>query len=127
MMKNSSYAVSFPAARRGIFTVGALPQPGSRSVDASRRSGPRLGRNQGAQAHQIVDRLGEGEHPAHGLPPAMSELAHEANHLVPAEDLLHPFALPLTDGVAGMPRRPSVDRTVLAPRMHIGTDVGGDV
>src|SRR5258708_25571537 len=115
-MKNSSYAVRFPATRCVTCQVGALLQPGSRSVDASPPSGARLGRNQGAQAHQIVDGIGKGEHPAHGLPPAMPELAHEADHFVPAEDLLHPFALPLTDAIAGMPRRPSVDRPAAAPR-----------
>src|SRR5207249_12028485 len=64
---------------------------------------------------------------AHGLPPAMPELTHEADHLVPAKDLLHAFALALADLVARMPRRPPVDRTPLAPRMHVGTDVGRHV
>src|SRR5881296_1310576 len=113
MLKNSSYAISFLTGRLVTSRVRALAQPGGRSADASRASGGRLGRDQGAQAQQIVHGIGEGEDPADGLPPPMPELAHQADHLVPAKDLLHTFALPLTDSVAGMPRRPPVDGTAL--------------
>src|SRR5712692_1347470 len=122
-MKNSGYAVRFPAARCATVRVGALPQPGSDSVDTSRPSGARRGHDQGAQADQIVGRRGEGEHPAHGRSPAMPELAPEPDHLAPAKDFLHPFTFPLTHRVAGVPRRPSVDGALVALRMYVGTEV----
>jgi hypothetical protein len=68
MLKDLRYALGIPAARPRSLRVGARAQPHV-------RSGAHLRRNHSANSHQIVDGIGEGEHPAHGVPPAIAELA----------------------------------------------------
>ena len=66
-----------------------------------------------AHSHQVVDRQGEGEHPLDSSHSAVTGLAQTGDGLEPAEDLFDPFALLLTDGVAGW-------RVVRASRMLVG-------
>ena len=61
---------------------------------------------------QVVCRQGEGEHPTDTVLAPVLRLPHLPHCLEPAEDLLDPFALPLTDLVSIMPRRSSVDHAV---------------
>lgn len=67
--------------------------------------GTRSGRHrgEGAQAHQVVDGGGEGEHPAHARSSSVTGLPHQPHGLQPAEDLLHPFPAGLAHRVAGVP------------------------
>jgi hypothetical protein len=105
MLKTLRYELGFPAARRRSPHVGAWAQPRVRSGAAGARpSGAHLRDQQSANEHRIVEGVGEGEHPAHGLPPGIAELARDTDRSVPTEDFLHPFALPLTEGVAGTPQ-----------------------
>jgi hypothetical protein len=103
MLKNLRYAFGLPAARPRSLRVGAWAQPRVRSGAAGARpSGAHPRSHRSANAHQIVDGIGEAEHPARGLPPA-----READHYCPQPKIsLHPFALRLTERVAGMPRWP---------------------
>src|SRR6516165_3966308 len=64
-----------------------------------------------AYADQVVRGDREREHPLDPLLTAMPQLAESAHRLQPSEDLFNALALPLTDGVARMPRRAAVDRT----------------
>jgi len=50
----------------------------------------------------------------------MPQLSHPSDRLHQAEDFLHPFALLLADRVAGMPCRPSVNRTLAGPYCFAG-------
>ena len=59
-------------------------------------------RRQVADAHQIVRRGGEGEHPAHPVLASVSSLPEIPHGFHPAEDFLHPFSQALTDGVPRM-------------------------
>src|SRR5688572_21660583 len=61
--------------------------------------------------HQVVGGRGKGEHPSYPSQATMSRLAHQPYGLDPAEDLFHPFALALAEGVARVPRRTAIDRT----------------
>jgi hypothetical protein len=69
-----------------------------------------------AHSHQIVNCQGQTEHPIDSRHSAMASLAQSADGLDPAEDLFHPFALTLTDGVPRMPSGALVDDTGLLPR-----------
>src|SRR5206468_7671704 len=62
-------------------------------------------------AHQVVDRQAEHEHPADAPPTAVARLPHQSDRLEPAEDLFDPLALLLTHLVAGVARGASIDRT----------------
>src|SRR5205809_980855 len=68
---------------------------------------------QRAHADQVVRRRGEEKLPVHAGPATMTELAKSADGLHPPEDLFDAFAHALTDGVAGVPRRPAVERAAL--------------
>ena len=55
----------------------------------------------------------------------MAEFPEPAHRLHPAEALFDTFAVPLTDRIAGMPRRAPIDRTPAAG--GVGGHVRGDV
>jgi hypothetical protein len=82
--------------------------------------------------NQVVHGQGKGEHPAHAPHAAMARLTKQADGLGPAEDLFHPFALLLTDRIAGMARRPLIDGTATVGGVlgHVRRDLlraqGGD-
>jgi hypothetical protein len=65
---------------------------------------------QRAHAHQVVRRRGEEKLPVHAGTPAMTEFAEAAHRFHPAEDFFDAFTDALTTVVAGVPRRPSVQR-----------------
>jgi hypothetical protein len=65
-----------------------------------------------ADSHQVVNRQRKGEHPADPRDAAMASLAQASNGLEPTEDLFDPFALALTNRVAGMARGACVDSAV---------------
>src|SRR5512145_1742974 len=83
-------------------------RPEGGPADATPRSscGPR---EQCAQPDQVVGCPGEGHDPVDELSPAVPQLPQAADGFHPAEDLLDQFPLPLTDGVARMPRSAGVD------------------
>jgi hypothetical protein len=64
-----------------------------------------------AKSDQIVDRRCKGEHPADPFEAAISGLARQTHRLDPAKDLFHPLALSLTDGVARVPSRATINGT----------------
>src|SRR5262245_19772809 len=64
-----------------------------------------------AQADQVVDGQGEGEHPVHPPRAPAPSLAQPADRLEPAEDLLHALASPLCHRIARVAGGPSVDVT----------------
>jgi hypothetical protein len=86
--------------------------------------GPDLHRwNCGSQvshAHQIVGGAGEGKYPVHFVHPAMPNLSHERDRLQPAEAFFDPFPLPLTDGVARVPRGAAINRAAPASFQVLG-------
>src|SRR5947199_9958179 len=61
-------------------------------------------------AHQVVDRQAEDEHPPDAPAAAMARLPKQADGLEPAEDLFDPLALLLTHLVAGVARGAPIDR-----------------
>src|SRR5271169_4064487 len=69
------------------------------------------GREQIADADQVVGRRSERKHPADSIDSAVAQLVQKADRLLPAEDLFHALARPLTDGVPGVPGRAPIDRT----------------
>src|SRR5579884_1446693 len=85
-----------------------LPFPPS-----SRDTSPSCDSRQIADPDEIVHGAGEDEHPADPVGATMTQLPHQAHRFQPAEDLFHPFARPLADLVAWVPRRPPVDRAAL--------------
>src|SRR5438876_8758433 len=68
-----------------------------------------LHRHQLPHSHQVVSRSRKDKDPVHECGAAMAQLAQQADRLQPAEDLLNPFALLLTNLIAGMTRGASVD------------------
>src|SRR5271168_2967177 len=58
-----------------------------------------------AHPHQVVGGGREGKHPTDPVGTTMPGLAQTADGLDPTEDLFHPFALDLTDGVTQIVRR----------------------
>ena len=89
---------------------------------AAGRCGPsRRGPHQRPQADQIVDGGHEEELPFDFRGAAMAELPQAADGLHPPKHFFDAFAMPLAEGVAGMPRRPLIDRTAGALR-----DMRGD-
>src|SRR5215510_6520253 len=74
------------------------------------------------QSHQIVDRHGEGKHPADAVAAAMLRLAQQADRLKPAEHFLDPLAEPLAHRVAGVARGARVKGGTLLLR-HVWRDV----
>src|SRR4029453_9951074 len=109
--KENAQTVRTPAWR---VPAGRVPPPASlisrRSTNVSRWHGkqePTSGAWRSCRAcqvanpNQVVHRQGEGEHPPHTPHAAMAGLAKQAEGLGPAEDLCNPFALLLTDAIAG--------------------------
>ena len=78
-----------------------------------------------AYPHQVVDRRGEGEQPADPPHPTEFDLPQLPHCLQPAEDLFDPFALLLTNRVAGVPRVPAINGTRPPRRVlgHTGRDL----
>src|SRR5437762_3359250 len=66
------------------------------------------GRLERAHADHVVRGSGEEKLPVHAGPSPMAEFAEPADRLDPAKDFFDAFACALTDGVAGVPRRPSI-------------------
>ena len=69
-------------------------------------------RQEVADPHQVVGGGSEGEHPTDPVNTSMPGLAQAADGLHPTEDLFHPFALDLTDGVTRMAGGAAVDGAV---------------
>src|ERR1700747_3812072 len=63
-----------------------------------------------SHAHQMVGRAGEGEDTVHTANSTMPQLTHQCNCLQPAEAFFDSLPLSLADGIAGVPRRASIDR-----------------
>src|SRR5882762_92876 len=118
-------------ARGGVPIVGSDGQrgpggpatgsvgPGGAIAAASCHRDPEI-----AQPDQVVERRREDEQPAHSGDAAVARLAKQGDRLQPAKDFLDPFAPPLTEPVAGMPRGPAIDGT--APPARVLRDVGGE-
>src|SRR3990170_6152630 len=81
-----------------------------RSTSPSFRSCHRL-RLQPLQPHQVVRGPDEGEQPSDFLPAPQLHLSQHADYLHPSEALFHAFPFLLTDRVARVPGRASVNRT----------------
>ena len=62
-------------------------------------------------ANEIVHRIREGEYPSTQRQSFVLDLAHRADRFEPAKDLLHKFALSLTDLIARMSRGTLIQRT----------------
>src|SRR5262245_38459473 len=95
---------SISAFRAGLVRVPVPVEPDS--ADTLRHE-----RRQVSYPHQVVGRCREGEHPAHPGQTSMSSLTHQPHCLDPAENLFHPFALPLAAGVTSMSGGATVNRT----------------
>jgi hypothetical protein len=67
-----------------------------------------------AISHQIVSSTSEGEDPIHSAHAAVTQLAHQRDRLQPAETFFDPLPLPLTDGVACVPRGAAINRAAAA-------------
>src|SRR3990172_10262030 len=78
-----------------------------------------------ADPDQVVPGRGEDEIPVDFVLPPMADSLHPADGLQPSEDLLHPFADTLADGIAGVPGRPPIDGTGAPVRVlrHVRRDV----
>src|SRR6266566_4941107 len=62
-----------------------------------------------SDSYQVVSGGGEDEDPVHPFGTSMAQLAQQSNRLQPAEYLFDPFALTLTDLIALMAGRATVD------------------
>src|SRR6266404_352381 len=62
-----------------------------------------------SHSHQVVSGRREDEDPVHAFGAAMAQLAQQAHRLQPTEDLFDPFALLLTDLIALVARRATID------------------
>jgi hypothetical protein len=104
--------------------LGGTQPSASNSLLLEQHAGPDLPhRNCGGQvshAHQIVGGAGEGKYPVHFVHPAMPNLSHERDRLQPAEAFFDPFPLPLTDGVARVPRGAAINRAAPASFQVLG-------
>src|SRR6266851_6377751 len=76
-------------------------------------------REQRPHADQIERRRGKDEGPVDACAAAVPELAQQANGLHPAEALLDPLALLLTERVARMAGRAGIDCTATVRRLGI--------
>ena len=87
-----------------VFTSIAAALGGPVRVPGTMKPGPTVAlandRREISNAHQVVGRCGEGEHPPHPSQATVSRLAHQPHGLDPAKDLFHPFVLPLAESVA---------------------------
>src|SRR5436190_3168292 len=79
------------------------------TICSGRRAHYSLNSYQLPHSHQVVSCAGEDEDPVHSFSATMAQLAQQANRLQPTEDLFDPFALPLTDLVALVPRGATID------------------
>src|SRR6266702_1839951 len=70
-------------------------------------------------SHQVVGGRREDEDPVHAFGAAMAQLAQQAHRLQPTENLFDPFALLLTDLIALVVRRATIDS-----RLAIGFVLG---
>src|SRR5215471_17406954 len=68
-----------------------------------------------AHAHQIVSRASEGEDPINLANSTVPQLAHQRDRLQPAKTFFDSLPLYLAGGVAGVPRRASIDRAATGP------------
>ena len=75
-----------------------------------------------AHPHQVVGGGREGKYPTDPVRAPMPGLAQAADGLHPTEDLFHPFALDLTDGVTRMASGAAVDGAV-----NFASDVRSDL
>jgi len=66
-------------------------------------------RRQVSNSYQVVSRGGELEDPTHQLQAAVARLAQQPDGLQPTEDLFHSFAFPLTNQIARMTGRASIN------------------
>src|SRR5262249_4529263 len=112
------------AASRPAGTLRAQPgprngRPGLPSAPSWRRPG------QIPNPDQVVHGQRKGEHPADAPHPAMACLTKQTDGLRPPEDLFHPLALLLTDGIARMTGGAAVNGT--ASIRGVLRDVGGDL
>src|SRR5215471_4522890 len=102
-----------------ICAVWAVPESDSRllqtqfGLDLHRRNWG----GQVAHAHQVVGRASETEDPIHFAHSPMTNFPHQRDRLQPPEALFDALPLSLTDGVTGMSRRSTVDRTAATPRV----------
>src|SRR5450631_3158756 len=88
-------------------TVWSFDRPGNS------RQARSCGGFQCAHADQVVRGRGEEKLPIHASPSAMAELAEPPDGLHPTEDFFDAFAQTLTDVVARVPRRASVQGAAL--------------
>src|SRR4029453_12352762 len=68
------------------------------------------GRQEPSQPHDVVRRRGEGEDPGDQRPATMAEFAQPTDRFHPAETLLHQLAFLLTDRIARVTCRATIDR-----------------
>src|SRR5271167_2532900 len=96
--------IHVPDARSTMRGLLYHPDPSHLSLSRHRR-------RQIADAYEVVGRHREGEDPLHDRPAPMPQLAQQRHRLEPAEDLLDPLALHLTDRVARVARGARIDAT----------------
>src|SRR5450755_4845879 len=89
----------------------ALQAARSACRDTSARSCGGWNRNQLSHTHKVVSRCCEGKDPSHFEQTPVLQFAQQCDVLQPAEALLDPLPLLLTDGITGMPRSARIDRT----------------
>src|ERR1700758_297490 len=77
--------------------------------DTTARSGHGWNRNQLSHPHQVISRCREGENPSDIEQSAMFHFAQQRDIFQPAEALLNPLSLLLTDVVTGMPCGARID------------------
>src|SRR6201996_6493210 len=77
--------------------------------DTAARSGLGWNRNELSHAHQVISRCREGENPSDIEQSAMFHFAQQRDIFQPAEALLNPLSLLLTDVVTGMPCGARID------------------
>src|SRR5262249_35091700 len=79
-------------------------------------------REQGPQPDQVVRGGSERHDPVDQLAAAVPQLAQTADGLHPAEDLLNQLPSLLADRVAGVPRRPPINRAAFDLLRHVRCD-----
>ena len=93
--------------RPGIWLSSVADDAAHTSPLLSSRCGQQV-----AHPHQVVPRQCKGEHPLDSGYSAVTRLAQPCDGLEPAEDLFDPFALGLTDGIAGVAGGAGIDSAV---------------
>src|SRR5581483_5013141 len=102
---------------RHVRGIGTSPGTCSTGPAAAREwpcgaSWRRLGRDQDPDARQVVQGGPQGEQPPDSAHASMARLPEQGDRLEPAEHFFDELALLLTDGIAGMTRRPRIDGTL---------------